>query len=121
MVCEQATKEERARAVSLLRLPIVLYSPSIRRKRPENVMSSVMCMDYPPRQGAKRPIPFLAPPAAAKWGKESGLRTRQEAWQGLGPPLHIYILPSLCLASCYAGYRSNYSGLFSLAPPSAAG
>ena len=30
MVCEQATNEERARAVSLLRLPIVLYGPSIR-------------------------------------------------------------------------------------------
>jgi len=57
MVCEQATNEERARAVSLLRLPIVLPSPSIRRKRHENVMSSVMGMDYPRRQGAKRPIP----------------------------------------------------------------
>ena len=30
MVCEQATNEERARAVSLLRLPMVLYGPSIR-------------------------------------------------------------------------------------------
>ncbi len=57
MVCEQATNEERARAVSLLQLPIVLSSPSIRRKRHENVMSIVMCMDYPHRQGAKRPIP----------------------------------------------------------------
>ena len=55
MVCEQATNEERARAVSLLRLSIVLYGPSIRRKRHENVMSIVMGMDYPHRQGAKRP------------------------------------------------------------------
>jgi hypothetical protein len=54
MVCEQATNEESARAVSLLRLPIVLSGLSIRRKRHESAMSSVMCMDYPHRQGTKR-------------------------------------------------------------------
>src|SRR5258708_40209118 len=41
LVCEQAINEERAGDVSLLRLPIVLSGPSIRRKRHENVQSSV--------------------------------------------------------------------------------
>jgi hypothetical protein len=53
MVCEQATNEERARAVSLLRLPIVLYGPSIRRKRHENVMSIVMGYGLPTSSGGQ--------------------------------------------------------------------